>query len=388
MPLANAYLKPEQADLPEPTYELHARVCSSCFLVQVNEAVPPNFIFSDYAYFSSYSASWVQHAQHFAELAIDRLKLDQTSFVIEIASNDGYLLRHFAAKHIPILGVDPAVAAADAARKRNVPTETLFFSSATADQLRESYGEADLMVANNALAHVPDINNFVAGFSKLLRDHGVVSFEFPHVLNLLKFAQFDTIYHEHFSYLSLHAVEICLSRHGLRIFDVEEIPTHGGSLRLWACHATDKRAEQAGLEIVRKKEKVFGIATPGAYDDFSTKVTAIRDNLLAFLSEAKTRTQSIAAYGAAAKGNTLLNYCGITANDIDFVVDANPHKQGTLLPGTHIPVRPPSALQEAKPDYIIILPWNIATEITSISDFVKDWGGRFVVAIPRLRILT
>ena len=387
MPLANAFLNSGKVNLPEPTYELHAQVCSTCFLVQVNDAVPPKSIFTKYAYFSSYSATWVRHAQDFAELAIAQLQLNHNSLVIEIASNDGYLLQHFASKNIPVLGVDPALIAAEKARDRNVPTETFFFNSETATQLRKRYPAADLMVANNVLAHVPDINNFLSGFRKVLQDQGVVSFEFPHVLNLLELVQFDTIYHEHFSYLSLHSVEICLARHGLRAFDVEELPTHGGSLRLWACHSANTRPDRANLDTVRQKEKDFGIATPQAYEGFTDKVTAICADLRAFLQKVKARTQTVAAYGAAAKGNTLLNYCGITTAEIDFVVDANPHKQGTLLPGSHIPVRPPSALQVAKPDYVIILPWNIASEIIVVCDFVKEWGGRFVLAIPSLRIL-
>ena len=254
--------------------------------------------------------------------------------------------------------------------------------------LRETYGEANLMIANNVLAHVPDINDFLSGFKILLRETGVVTFEFPHLMNLLEGTQFDTIYHEHYSYLSLHSIEICLSRHGLKVFDVEELATHGGSLRVWACNASDPRATGPGLEIIREKESDFGIATPEAYDGFADKVATIGQNLSSFLDEVKKKNKTVAGYGAAAKGNTLLNYCKLTKKDIGFVVDANPHKQGTILPGTHVPVLPLSALEQNKPDYIIILPWNIATEIIKTCSFVEKWGGQFVIATPHLRVLT
>ena len=388
MPLANAFLPKHELEPTEPTFELHARVCTTCFFVQLNHLVPPENIFSDYAYFSSYSTTWLEHAQNFSKIAIERLKLDETSLVMEIGSNDGYLLRHFSATNIPVLGVDPAIAPAKVARNRNVPTEALFFGSETSIKLRETYGKADLMIANNVLAHVPDINDFLSGFRILLGETGVVTFEFPHIMNLIEGTQFDTIYHEHYSYLSLHSIEICLSRHGLKVFDVEELSTHGGSLRVWACNTSDPRKTEPGLEIIRKKESDFGIATPEAYDGFADKVATIRQNLSSFLGEVKKKSKTVAGYGAAAKGNTLLNYCKLTTKDIGFVVDANPHKQGTLLPGTHIPVLPPSALEQNKPDYIIILPWNIATEITSTCRFVENWGGQFVIATPRLRVLT
>ena len=388
MPLANAFLPQQELEPTEPTFELHARVCTTCFLVQLNHLVPPENIFSDYAYFSSYSTTWLEHARNFSKIAIERLKLDETSFVMEIGSNDGYLLRHFAAANISVLGVDPAIAPAKVARNQNVPTETLFFSSKTSIMLRETYGEANLMIANNVLAHVPDINDFLSGFKILLRETGVVTFEFPHLMNLLEGTQFDTIYHEHYSYLSLHSIEICLSRHGLKVFDVEELATHGGSLRVWACNASDPRATGPGLAIIRTKESNFGIATPEAYDGFADKVATIRQNLSSFLDEVKKKNKTVAGYGAAAKGNTLLNYCKLTKKDIGFVVDANPHKQGTILPGTHVPVLPLSALEKNKPDYIIILPWNIATEIIRTCSFVEKWGGQFVIATPHLRVLT
>jgi SAM-dependent methyltransferase len=387
MPLANAFVRLEQAGRPEPVYPLRVQVCEVCYLVQVDETVPPDAIFRDYAYFSSYSASWVEHARRFVEAAIARLELGPRSLVAEVASNDGYLLQHFVAKGLPVIGIDPAVDAAAAARTRGVPTETLFFGRDTALDLRRRHGPADLIVANNVLAHVPDLNDFVAGFAVLLADRGVASFEFPHLVNLLEQVQFDTIYHEHFSYLSLHAVEVCLARHGLRVFDVETLPTHGGSLRLWTVHAGDPRPDGNGLAVVRTREKDLGIATPTPYEGFADKVGAIRDGLLAFLARARAAGRRTAAYGAAAKGNTLLNFCGVTADDIAFVVDANPHKQGTLLPGSRIPVRAPAALREARPDYVLILPWNLMDEIITAAAFVREWGGRFVVAVPRLSIL-
>ncbi len=387
-PLANSYVPADAGDKPEPSYPLHARVCDSCYLVQVDDVVPPEDIFQDYAYFSSYSDSWVAHAKRYADAATKRLNLTGDSLVAEVASNDGYLLQHFVAQDIPVLGIDPAIDAAETARARGVRTETMFFGKKAAHSLRGEYGAADLIAANNVLAHVPDINDFVAGFAALLADEGAATFEFPHLLNLLTHVQFDTIYHEHFSYLSLCAVEACFARAGLRVFDVEEIPTHGGSLRVWACHTSSDRPDEAGVVALRDKEKAFGMATPAAYEGFPAKVDAIRTGLLAFLADAKKQGKTIAAYGAAAKGNTLLNFCGVKSGDIDFVVDANPAKQGTLLPGSHIPVKQPAAINAAKPDYLLILPWNLKDEITRQTAQIKDWGGQHVVAIPSLTILS
>lgn len=386
-PLANSYIPPDEVDRPDLTYPLHARVCETCFLVQVDDVVPPEAIFRDYAYFSSFSESWVAHAKHYADAATARLGLTDKSLVAEVASNDGYLLQHFVSSNIPVLGIDPALDAAEAARARGVRTETEFFGHQTATAMRRTYGPADLIAANNVLAHVPDINDFVAGFAALVSDDGVATFEFPHLLNLLQQVQFDTIYHEHFSYLSLYAVEQCFNRAGLRVFDVEELPTHGGSLRVWACLAQNTRPDEAGLATVRKKEATFGMATPAAYEGFTAKVESIRDGLLAFLRQTKADRKSVAAYGAAAKGNTLLNYCAVTGHDIDFVVDLNPAKQGTLLPGSRIPVRAPETLQASRPDYLLILPWNLKDEISTQTDFVKEWGGKHVVAVPRLTVL-
>lgn len=386
-PLANSYVRPDEIDRPDTTYPLHARVCEACFLVQVDDVVPPEAIFRDYAYFSSYSNSWVAHAKHYAEIATARLGLTEKSLVAEVASNDGYLLQHFVRNNIPVLGIDPALEAAEAARARGVRTETEFFGRQTGESLRSTYGPADLIAANNVLAHVPDINDFASGFPALLADDGVATFEFPHVLNLLQQVQFDTIYHEHFSYLSLHSVEQCFNRAGLRVFDVEELSTHGGSLRVWACPARSDRSEQAGLTSMRKKEDAYGMASTSAYEGFTAKVQSIRDDLLDFLRQAKADRKTVAAYGAAAKGNTLLNSCSITHESISFAVDLNPAKQNTLLPGSRIPVYAPASIKEAKPDYLLILPWNLKDEISTQTNFIQEWGGRHVVAIPQLTVL-
>lgn len=387
-PLANSYVAASDKDRQDPAYPLHARICGTCFLVQVDDVVPPEAIFRDYAYFSSYSEGWVAHAKRYADDATARLNLDSSSLVAEVASNDGYLLQHFVAEDIPVLGIDPALDAAEAARKRGVRTETEFFGRKTASALRNTYGAANLIAANNVLAHVPDINDFVAGFTELLADDGVATFEFPHLLNLLTYVQFDTIYHEHFSYLSLHAVEACFERAGLRVFDVQEIPTHGGSLRVWTCRKHDPRPDAGGVKHVQKKENAYGIASMEAYKGFPEKVAGIKSDLREFLATARANGKSVTAYGAAAKGNTLLNFCQVTSEDIDFVVDANPMKQGTLLPGSHIPVRAPEAILEAKPDYLLILPWNLKEEITRQTAHITKWGGQHVVAIPNLTVLS
>ena len=386
-PLANSYVSLDQADQTDPRYPLHARVCSNCFLVQVDDVVPPSDIFSHYAYFSSYSSSWVEHARNYCETATERLGLGKDSFVVEVASNDGYLLQHFVGKSIPVLGVEPAANVAKEAEKKGVKSLVAFFGKETAEKIVAEHGHANLTAANNVLAHVPDINDFVSGFAAVLADDGVSTFEFPHLLNLLEKTQFDTIYHEHFSYLSLYAVEKCFESNGLKVFDVEEIPTHGGSLRVWAQKTTGTRPETDRLSALRAKEAEAGIATLACYEGFDAKCRKIRDDLLAFLKSAKTEGKTVAGYGAAAKGNTLLNYCDIGTDLIDFVVDANPHKQNTLLPGSHIPVHAPDRLKVAKPDYVLILPWNLSAEIMKSMSHVSDWGGKFMVAIPRVEVI-
>ncbi|MDE2165862.1 MAG: methyltransferase domain-containing protein [Alphaproteobacteria bacterium] len=388
MPLANSYLTAEQLAKPEPCYPLHARVCQSCRLVQVDVAVPPREIFSDYAYFSSVAISWVEQARRFAAMARTRWNLSRGSKVIEVASNDGYLLRHFVEAEVPVLGVEPAANVAAVAVANGIPTEVAFFGRETAQRLRAAGHEADLIVGNNVLAHVPDINDFVAGLALLLKPDGVVSLEFPHLLNLLAGMQFDTIYHEHFSYLSLLAVERILAMHGLRVFDIEKLPTHGGSLRVLACRKEAQTfPEGAGLAKVRGDERMARLDDDDAYRGFAPKVAATRDALLAFLRRARGEAKTVAAYGAAAKGNTLLNYCGVGADLVGYVVDRSPHKQGRFLPGSHLPILAPEAIYARKPDYVLILPWNLQTEITAQLSGVRGWGGRFVIAIPSTVVL-
>lgn len=386
-PLANSYVPLDHKSDTDPAYPLHARVCGKCFLVQVDDVVPPSDIFSHYAYFSSYSSSWVEHARKYCASATERLGLNDKSFVVEVASNDGYLLQHFVANSVPVLGVEPAANVAAEAEKKGVRSLVAFFGKETAETVVAEHGHADLTAANNVLAHVPDINDFVSGFAAILKDDGVSTFEFPHLLNLLEKTQFDTIYHEHFSYLSLYAVEKCFAANGLKVFDVEELPTHGGSLRVWAQKTVGTRPETDRLNAVRAKEADAGIATLSCYEGFETKVQAIRDSLLAFLKKAKLDGKTFAGYGAAAKGNTLLNYCGVGTDLIDFVVDANPHKQNTLLPGSRIPVHAPDMLKERKPDYVLILPWNLQNEIMESVGYIRDWGGQFLVAVPEVTVL-
>ena len=387
-PLANSYLAPEHLARPEPQFPLHARVCNRCRLVQVEAAATPEDIFGHYAYFSSYSTSWVEHARRFTEMARERWRLGPASKVVEVASNDGYLLRHFVAAGIPVLGVEPAANVAESARAVGVATEVAFFGLETAKRLKEAGHAADLLAGNNVFAHVPDINDFVAGLACLLKPEGVISLEFPHLLKMMAEIQFDTIYHEHFSYLSLLTTERILAAHGLRVFDVAELPTHGGSLRIMACHAgCSRHAEGPGLAKVRADEAAASLDRDEGYQGFAPKVEAVRTGLLAFLRQAKAEGKTVAAYGAAAKGNTLLNYCGVGADLISCVVDRNPHKQGCFMPGSRIPIHDPAKLAELRPDYVLILPWNLKDEITQQMAEIRGWGGRFVIAIPALTIL-
>jgi SAM-dependent methyltransferase len=388
-PLANSYLKSNDQIATEKSYPLHARVCGSCFLVQVEDAVPAEDIFSDYAYFSSYSDSWVEHARQYSEKLTQKLLLDGSSLVMEIASNDGYLLQHFAGHSIPVLGIEPAANVAKVAEAKGVKTEVAFFGKETATRLAAQGLKADLMAANNVMAHVPDINDFISGFKILLAENGIFTIEFPHLLNLINKVQFDTIYHEHYSYLSLVTVEKILSAHGLRVFDVEELGTHGGSLRVYACHQECVvHPEANGLLAVQNKEQAAGMTSMKAYSGFTPKVEEAKRALLAFLRQAKTEGKSVAAYGAAAKGNTLLNYCKVGADQIDFVVDRNPEKQDTLLPGSHIPVFGPEHIAAEKPDYVLILPWNLADEISKDMKHISEWGGKFAIPIPTLKLLS
>lgn len=389
-PLANSYLPKGVPVDGEKSYPLHARVCSHCRLVQVEAVTARENIFVDYAYFSSYSQSWVEHSRKFCDMARDRWNLSARSKVVEVASNDGYLLKHFVAASIPVLGVEPAANVAVEAINAGVPTEIAFFGTETAQRLKEQGHSADLLIGNNVFAHVPDINDFAGGLAILLKPDGVISLEFPHLLKLIQQTQFDTIYHEHYSYMSLLAAENIFRAQGLRIFDVEELPTHGGSLRIFACHeANSKIATGSGVESVRRDESAAQFDRDAGYAGFEPKVHAVRAQLREFLKNAKAQNKSVVGYGAAAKGNTLLNYCQIKAEDelIDYVVDLNPHKQDTLLPGSHIEVFSPSKIGETKPDYVLILPWNLRDEIIKQLDFVRQWGCEFVVAIPELTIL-
>jgi hypothetical protein len=388
-PVANANLTREQLEAgTEQAWPLHTRVCAECFLVQADDSVPPEAIFdADYAYFSSFSPSWVAHAKRYAEAMTERFGLGPESLVVEVASNDGYLLQHFLAMDVPVLGVEPTANTAEAARAKGVRTEVTFFNAETAPQLAARYGRADLMAANNVLAHVPRIGEFVAGFRHMLKDEGVLTFEFPHLLNLIELVQFDTIYHEHYSYLSLLAVEQVLRANGLRPFDVELLPTHGGSLRLFVCHLGSGHDETDALRALREREHAAGLDRIETYGGFTPRVEAVRDSFRAFLAQAKAEGKRIAAYGAAAKGNTFLNYCGTTADDIVAAFDANPAKQNRFLPGSHVPVYGPEAVREVRPDYVLILPWNLKDEIIGQLGYIREWGGRFVVASPETRVL-
>ena len=386
-PLCESYVNPEQLNQMEPFYPLHVYVCSSCFLVQLQEYVSPQEIFSHYAYFSSYSDTWLQHAKNYTEKVIARFGLHSSSQVVEIASNDGYLLQYFSSKGIPVLGIEPAANVAEVAIKKDIPTVVKFFGTNTAGELAAAGKQADLLVGNNVLAHVPDINDFVAGCKILLLPEGVITMEFPHLMRLMEGNQFDTIYHEHFSYLSLLAVENVFTAHGLTIFDVEELSTHGGSLRIYATHAEDtsKPISQQVKEL-RTREEAAGFSNLKHYFSFAEKVKETKFNLLEFLISAKRQGKSIAGYGAPGKGNTLLNYCGIREDFIDYTVDRNPFKQGKFLPGTHIPIFHPNKIQETKPDYLLILPWNLKNEVMLQMSYVRDWGGKFVVPIPEVNV--
>lgn len=386
-PLANSYLLPGNVALRgERSFPLHARVCPECLLVQVDDSVPPGEIFSDYAYFSSYSDSWVAHAKRYAEAMRERFSLGPHSRVVEIASNDGYLLQHFVATGVSALGIEPAANIAAAAVAKGVPTEVAFFGEATAWRLRVSGITADLMAANNVLAHVPDIRDFTRGFAVLLKPEAVATFEFPHVLNLIRDVQFDTIYHEHFSYLSLVSVERVLAASGLRVFDVERLPTHGGSLRLYVCHERASHQPTGRLNEVRAAEYAARLDEIAGYEDFAPRVAEVKRQFLAFLANAKAEGKSVAAYGAAAKGNTFLNYCGVGTQDLVCVFDRSREKQGRLMPGSHLPIRAPEEISQVRPDYLVILPWNIAAEVKAQNAVIGTWGGRFVTAIPTLEV--
>ena len=385
-PLANSYVPSNRGDVPEPFFPLHARVCDHCLLVQVDPVSRPEDIFTDYAYFSSFSDSWLAHCRDYVASMVDRFALGKSSRVVEIASNDGYMLQYFVERGITVLGVEPAANVAATAVERGVPTDVAFFGAKTARRLVSESGAADLLAAKNVLAHVPDINDFVSGVAILLKPDGVFTVEFPHLLNLIREVQFDTIYHEHYTYLSLIVLERIFARHGLEIFDVEKQSTHGGSLRVFAAHRESGRTPSECVAAVRGEEVAAALDRPEGYAGFDARVRAVREGLRAFLDTAKAESKSVAGYGAAAKGNTLFNYCRVTPDDVAFVADRNPAKQGTLLPGSHIPVKPVEALEEAAPDYVLILPWNLRDEIIAQLPDVAERGAAFVTAIPEIRI--
>jgi SAM-dependent methyltransferase len=386
-PLCESFLTVEQLNQMEPFYPLHVYVCEHCLLVQLQEYVRPETIFMEYAYFSSYSDSWLQHAKSYTDLMVQRFNISAQSQVVELASNDGYLLQYFVEKGIPVLGIEPAANVAQAAMKKGIPTIVKFFGTKTAQELSAERGKADLLLGNNVLAHVPDLNDFVAGMKIMLKPEGLITMEFPHLMRLMEQNQFDTIYHEHFSYFSFATVEKVFAAHGLAIFDVEELPTHGGSLRIYACHSkdTNKPATRRVVDL-KVREEVAGLMRLKTYLCFVKKVEETKRNLLNFLTQAKREGKSIAGYGAPGKGNTLLNYCGIRTDFIDYTVDRNPYKHGKYTPGTHIPIYDPAKLNETRPDYIFILPWNLKTEIMKQLAYARNWGAQFVVPIPEVKV--
>jgi SAM-dependent methyltransferase len=383
-PLSNAFVDERALFQMERFYPLHALVCTECFLVQLGEFEAPERIFEDYVYFSSYSESWLRHARAYAEEMTQRLMLDERSRVVEIASNDGYLLQNFVRLGVPALGVEPAANVADVAIERGVPTRVAFFGAELARSLVDEGGAADLVIGNNVLAHVPALNDFVMGVAKLLKPSGLATFEFPHLMRLIEENQFDTIYHEHFSYFSLLTVERVFAAHGLSVVDVDELPTHGGSLRIHARPRGANAPVSPRVDALRAAEARAGLDRLETYDRFHAGVRETKRGLLQFLLDAKADGKRIVGYGAAAKGNTLLNYCGIRTDFLDYVVDRSPHKQGKFLPGTHIPVSSPERIFETRPDYVLILPWNLRGEVTQQMKGVREWGGRFVVPIPRV----
>jgi 2-polyprenyl-3-methyl-5-hydroxy-6-metoxy-1,4-benzoquinol methylase len=385
-PLCESYVPEERLDAMEAFYPLHVRICDSCLLVQLPAYVAGEDIFSDYAYFSSYSDSWVEHARRYADEMIDRLGLTAGSLVTEVASNDGYLLQHFTARDIPVLGVEPAANVADAARARGIRTEVQFLGAETGQEIAHRYGQADLVAGNNVFAHVPDIRGFAAGLRALVKDTGLVTLEFPHLLRLIERAQFDTIYHEHFSYLSLLTATRVLATAGLQVVDVDELDTHGGSLRVHARPQEGAGEPSTRVKAVLAQEEASGLHTVAGHEGFARAVLKIKTELLEFLLAAARDGKSVAGYGAPGKGNTLLNYCGIRSDLLAYTVDRSPLKQGMFLPGTHIPIYVPGRLAETRPDYILVLPWNLRQEISQQLEYVRGWGGQLVFPIPALEI--
>jgi SAM-dependent methyltransferase len=387
-PLANSYLEPEALDRAEPFYPLCVYVCERCWLAQLPAVATPEQIFGDYAYFSSYSTSWLEHARRYCEAMIERFALGASSQVVEVASNDGYLLRHFVARGVPVLGVEPAANVAAAAEAAGIPTEVRFFGRDTAEDLAARGFAADLLLGNNVLAHVPELNDFVAGLARLLKPAGVLTMEFPHLERLVAENQFDTIYHEHFSYFSFVAVERVFAAHGLALFDVEELPTHGGSLRVYAQRAdSGAQPRSPAVDALLARERAHGIESLAWYEAFGERVRETKRRLLDFLIREKRAGRTIVGYGAPAKGNTLLVYCGVRTDFLDYTVDRSPHKQGRYLPGSRIPILAPERIFETRPDYVLILPWNLKAEIAGQMAGIRAWGGRFVVAVPEVEVL-
>jgi SAM-dependent methyltransferase len=387
-PLCQTHIEPHQLNHMEPFFPLHAWVCERCFLVQLEEYVAPDNIFSEYAYFSSYADSWVEHARRYSVLMRDRFNIGRNSLVMEIASNDGYLLQHFVAASVPVLGIEPAANVAKVAQDKGIRTEVCFHGRTSADKIVAKYGQADLLLGNNVLAHVPDLNDFVAGMKRLLKPSGVITMEFPHLQRLMEQNQFDTIYHEHFSYFSFFTVEQVFAAHGLTLFDVDELSTHGGSIRIYARHAgDDSKAVSERAQQLRARELALGFDRLRTYQNFAEQVKSTKRKILSLLIDLKNRSKSIVGYGAPGKGNTLLNYCGIRTDLLSYTVDRNPYKQGKYTPGTHIPILTPDRIRDTRPDYVFILPWNLKDEICAQMNFVREWGGQFIVPIPEPQIL-
>ena len=387
-PLSNSFLKYENLKDLEKKFPLKVFVCENCFLVQLPEFETPQNIFREYAYFSSYSKSWLNHAKNYVNMISEKNNLGNDNLVVELASNDGYLLQFFKNKGISVLGIEPAANVAKIAEDKGIKTVVDFFGEELATRLSNEGTKADLIIGNNVLAHVPDINDFVKGISILLKANGTVNMEFPHLLQLIKYNQFDTIYHEHFSYLSFGTVKKIFEFHNLIIFDVEEIPTHGGSLRIYAKHKTNKNFKiQNSVNYILEKEKDFGLLDLSFYLEFSKKVELVKNELIKFFNNAKQNGKKIVCYGAAAKGNTLLNFCKIGKENVEYVVDQNPYKQGLYLPGSHLEIKKPEEIKNTKPDFLLILPWNIKEEIMEENSFIRDWGGKFVIPIPEVIII-
>lgn len=387
-PLSNSYLNTDQLKSMETFYPLHVLVCDNCLLVQLEEFETPTKIFGDYAYFSSYSDTWLKHCSDYTDFIVRRLGLNSKNLVSEIASNDGYLLQYFAGKGIPVLGIEPAANVAAIAEKKGIKNIVRFFGTELARELAEKNIRPDLIIGNNVLAHVPELNDFVEGLKILLKPGGVITMEFPHLMQLMDKNQFDTIYHEHLSYFSFTTIEKIFSMHGLDLFDVQELPTHGGSLRIFARHGgVGRQSASESVIFLRKKEEKYGMTRLETYSGFGEKVKVVKRKILDFLIHVKNQGKTVVGYGAPAKGNTLLNYCGIRTDFIDYTVDRSPHKQGGFLPGTHIPIKPPSKVVSTKPDYLFILPWNLKDEIIEQMSFIREWGGKYVIPIPDIEVI-